>query len=472
MASPKTFQILSELISVAYTVEVGVINSGKISIAGTGSYRKNIGKPVPHKSIAAKCLGTPESLLIKNAGESRYCRHCLQQPHCPYNAALLCPIYTGPSINGILMLLATNESQRQVMLKNIPKLRKDIVSMADLFSGYFLKGSNIEGDERFLSMITESQDDGMILVSDSYQITHLNEAARLLLSCEDHQILGKNLDDVFFQSGFTKNDLSQSCMSNRSSVSVSLEKTRGKRSLSYFAKPVKVDDKLAGYILKLEKKRPIKKYSRPLNIEQHDFFSGIIGESYEIRKVINDSRIISTTDSTVLLLGETGTGKDVLANAIHKASLRSTGPFVALNCSLMNENLLESELFGYEEGAFTGARKGGKKGKIELAHNGTLFLDEIGELPRALQAKYLRVIEDGIVEKIGCTNPLLKVNVRIIAATNNDLKQMVSNGTFRKDLYYRINTYTIKLPPLRERAEDILILTDYFISKQTEQRES
>jgi len=192
-------------------------------------------------------------------------------------------------------------------------------------------------------------------------------------------------------------------------------------------------------------------------------FDDIIGHSSIIQQAINLAKKIAPTDTNVLLLGETGTGKEIFANAIHTNSKRATRPFIAINCSAFTKELLEGELFGHKAGAYTGAIKD-KKGLIELADEGTLFLDEIGEMNIDLQAKLLRVIENGEFIKLGDTKTT-KVDVRIIAATNRDLKKSIASGEFREDLYYRLNVFAIELPALRYRAEDIPELANYFLSK-------
>ncbi|WP_316738923.1 sigma-54 dependent transcriptional regulator [Pedobacter aquatilis] len=198
-------------------------------------------------------------------------------------------------------------------------------------------------------------------------------------------------------------------------------------------------------------------------IEQKYSFDGLIGTAPAILDAVAMARKVALTDATVLLLGETGTGKEVFAQAIHQESLRKTKPFVALNCSGFNPELLESELFGYREGAFTGASKD-KKGLLEEANEGTLFLDEIGEMNVDLQAKLLRVLESQTFIKVGDTKTS-KVNVRIIAATNRDLKQEAESGRFRSDLFYRLSVFSIQLPPLAQRKADIVPLAMHYLEE-------
>ncbi len=198
-------------------------------------------------------------------------------------------------------------------------------------------------------------------------------------------------------------------------------------------------------------------------IKRHSKPSETIGESPAFLKVLSMVEQVAVTDATVLVLGETGTGKELIARAIHNSSTRANAPFVTVNCSALPANLIESELFGHKKGAFTGASFD-KSGRFQIADKGSLFLDEIGDFDSALQPKLLRVLQEGTFEKIG-DNKSVKVNVRIIAATNADLEKSVEAGTFRQDLYYRLNVFPILLPPLRERQEDILPLAQYFVRK-------
>ena len=191
-------------------------------------------------------------------------------------------------------------------------------------------------------------------------------------------------------------------------------------------------------------------------------FDKIIGNSPAIMSAKYNAQPMVKTRTPVLILGETGTGKELFAHAIHQAGPRSDRPFIRVNCASIPENLAESELFGYEEGAFSGARKGGKPGKFELAHGGSIFLDEINELPYHVQAKLLRVLQEGEIDHVGGTN-LTHIDVKVISATSADLNQLIKERLFREDLYYRINAFQLTVPPLRERIEDIPLFCEYFV---------
>ena len=190
-------------------------------------------------------------------------------------------------------------------------------------------------------------------------------------------------------------------------------------------------------------------------------FDGIVGESAVLNVVLEEVRLVAPTDSTVLILGETGTGKELIARALHAQSKRSSRPFIRVNCAAIPSSLIASELFGHEKGAFTGALQR-RLGRFEAANHGTIFLDEIGELPMATQIALLRVIQEREFERVGSSQPV-SVDVRIIAATNRDLKAAVTAGTFRRDMFYRLNVFPIQMPSLRERADDIPLLVDFLV---------
>jgi two-component system response regulator AtoC len=204
-------------------------------------------------------------------------------------------------------------------------------------------------------------------------------------------------------------------------------------------------------------------HATPVSAKSNPVFHAIVGQSPEMQKVYELIHKVARSRATVLIRGESGTGKELVAKAIHESSDRAGGPFIAVSCAALPETLLESELFGHEKNAFTGATSQ-KPGRFELAHKGTLFLDEIAEVPPAIQVKLLRVLQNREFERLGGTRTI-KVDVRLIAATNKDLEQMVKQGTFREDLYYRLHVIQIYLPPLRERKEDIPLLVDHFLQR-------
>ena len=197
------------------------------------------------------------------------------------------------------------------------------------------------------------------------------------------------------------------------------------------------------------------------NVEAKELFPHIIGSSASMRNIFTQIIKVAPTDSTVLISGESGTGKELIASSIYERSTRKGKPFVKINCVAIPEGLLESEFFGHEKGSFTGAIEQ-KKGKFEIADKGTVFLDEIGDMPLATQAKLLRVLQEKEFDRVGGTKPI-KVDIRFIAATNKNLPEMIKNGTFREDLYFRLNVFSINIPPLRERKDDIILLANYFM---------
>jgi DNA-binding NtrC family response regulator len=233
-----------------------------------------------------------------------------------------------------------------------------------------------------------------------------------------------------------------------------------KGAFDYVTKPFEQED-LRNIIDKAVKTRALRNADVPAGSDTD--WEGIVGESRAMVRIGESIRQVAPTMMTVLVTGETGTGKELIAHAIHRNSLRKDNPFIKINCAAIPEHLMESELFGFEKGAFTGAVSK-KPGRFELANKGTLFLDEIGEIPRAMQVKLLQVLQDQEFERVGGLRTI-KVDVRLVAATNRNLLQDVREGRFREDLYYRINVFPIHLPPLRERREDIEALTRYFIDK-------
>jgi two-component system NtrC family response regulator len=240
-------------------------------------------------------------------------------------------------------------------------------------------------------------------------------------------------------------------------------KAIGQGAYDFFCKPIQVDElkviiRRALYVYQLEEEH--------LKLQQRlsrESFEEMLGSSPQMKELFTAIRKVATTDAPVLVMGESGTGKELVARAVHRQSARRDGPFITINCGAIPENLLESELFGHEKGAFTGAHIQ-RKGKIEFAHGGTLFLDEIGEMPLALQVKLLRFVQDYRVERIGGREGI-QIDARVIAATNSDLKKAITEGRFREDLYYRLSVVTLSAPPLRERGSDLDLLANAFFQR-------
>jgi len=231
----------------------------------------------------------------------------------------------------------------------------------------------------------------------------------------------------------------------------------------FYQKPIDIDV-LQLIVSRAERMFELEDENRRLaEVAQTSPVDGIIASSPEMLRVLRNLEKIAPTDVAVLLLGESGTGKELLAQAVHKMSRRSGGPFVPINCAAIPETLLESELFGHEKGAFTGALRQ-NIGRIESADRGTLFLDEIGDVPLPMQVKLLRFLQDQIVERVGGRKPI-QVDVRIVCATNQDLDRMMAEGRFREDLYYRLNEVTVRVPPLRERLGDTVVLASFFLRR-------
>lgn len=324
--------------------------------------------------------------------------------------------------------------------------------------------------KRKLEVIINTVGEAILAINKDQEIILVNSALENLLGINRFSIIGKKLQKIIPQI-----DLSSIINQNLSIVNNIQQINKNFYILSAnrisddqgLAEGVVATLKPVGEVQELETKvrRELNKHG---NIAKYNF-SDIIGDSQEINEIKELARQFAQTDLTVLIEGESGTGKELFAQAIHNASNRKHGPFVAINFAALPENLVESELFGYEEGAFTGAKKGGKSGLFEEAHRGTIFLDEIGDAPLDVQKKLLRILEEREVRRVG-GRTVTPIDVRVIAATNQDLRKLVEENKFRDDLFFRLCTLPICIPPLRERKEDILILIDYFSQKFNNRR--
>ena len=306
--------------------------------------------------------------------------------------------------------------------------------------------------------------DGIIAIDQAGRVDLINPVAQRILQRPGKTALGRYiLDEIQNSNLWTALQTGQPQLDT-------LNRIKGTTVYSNSI-PIEVGGQLRGVVATFQDVKSLQSSERKVRIGLHEkgltakySFADIQGSSPSLLSAVEIAKRYAAATATVLITGETGTGKELFAQSIHAASPRQSGPFVVVNCATLDKNLLESELFGYVEGAFTGALKGGKIGLFELAHTGTLFLDEIGEIPLDLQAKLLRVLQEREIRRLG-SGTVVPVDVRVIAATNRDLAQEVAQGQFRSDLYYRLNILSLQIPPLRQRAGDVPILADVFFRK-------
>ncbi len=310
-------------------------------------------------------------------------------------------------------------------------------------------------------ILMESLEDGVIGVNEKGEIFACSRHAEDMTRVSASLIQGKRCEEVFPYIPFVQ------CLQSRQTLPAKAVKVGGV-NLSVEVVPVIRQNACIGAFALLQRFNDVEARQNELRSQLFHkghyakySFADVVGRSEAIRRTKETLGRMARSESPVLLIGETGTGKELFAHAVHQASLRGTGPFVAINVAAFPENLLESELFGYEEGAFTGAKKGGRPGLFELAHKGTLFLDEVEGMSPALQIKLLRALQEREVMRVG-GNRIIHVDVRVVAATNEALERKVREGTFRRDLYYRLSTLPVLIPPLTERGDDMFLLTEHF----------
>ena len=317
--------------------------------------------------------------------------------------------------------------------------------------------------ERQIRAILDSVSEGILAINKKGTLTAFNPGAEKVFRLDAAEVLGRSIGEVLSPKLPILKSLRDGTSYNNQEIL--LETARGKCHYITSGRPIKDENgQTIGMVATVKDMSAVRELVYSITQPQMITFDDIIFRSRAMMQVVNIAKMVACNDSTVLIRGESGTGKELFARAIHMASTRANRSFVPINCATLPDSLLESELFGYEEGSFTGARKGGKQGLFELANEGTLFLDEIGELSTHLQAKLLRVLQEGKVRRIGGSQEI-SVDVRLVAATNRNLEEMMRKGTFRTDIYYRLNVVPIMLPPLRERKEDVPVLVDFLLDK-------
>lgn len=414
----------------------------------TPTYSKKKGRSVHTPSLQEVIANG--SILINTPGEMASCIGCRFRDHCPSTIEILCCIHAGTEVAGVLAFTSfTKEGQKRITENNTIYLNA-ITEMANLFGSQLESITNGQGPANLDASILPVMElcDQPVLLTDAHGvILQYNQLAEDLLKvCE---LTSASLWQIF------PNSVVKRIMEGNDLFEKSV--TIGGMATKISTRAIKTSGQITGFYIRIsDQLRALSKDT--------SYFEGIIGTSPAISEVQRMIRRIADSPTPVLITGETGTGKELIARAIHEQSRRSKYPFVAINCSSIPDNLFESELFGYEEGSFTGAKKGGKIGKIEMAQGGTLFLDEIGEMPLFAQPKLLRILQEYELERVG-SNKKIHLDIRVIAATNRDLGEMVTEKTFRGDLYYRINVINLKLPPLRTRRDDIIPISENYIKK-------
>lgn len=458
-------QKISEAISSVISVDVTVVDNNYNRIAGTGRYRNCIGEKVNEKSAFGFSLTQGESFIIENPRQHFTCLECENVYNCEEFAEVCCPIHVGDNTVGVIGLIAFDEEQRDAIISNKENLMNFLNRMADLISSKLLEQENTEQIKllaRELEVVLDSVDRGIIAADHEGNILHFNTKAVDLFKLQGNQILNTNIKDLI-------GNLDFNILIEKHKKLKNIEFTYNSNN-HYFrgvfdAKPISIGGKSLGTVCSFSNISDLLKTVNNITTgTMVTSFDSIIGSSSCLKQVKVEAEKASKSTSTVLIQGESGTGKELFARAVHFYSTRAKGPFIPINCAAIPEQLLESELFGYEDGAFTGARRGGKAGKFELANKGTIFLDEIGDMPIHLQTKLLRVVQEYVIEKIGGKESI-PIDVRIIAATNKDLEKKVLEGEFRQDLFYRLNVIPLNIPPLRDRKDDIVILVDYLLEK-------
>ncbi|CCO07393.1 sigma-54-dependent Fis family transcriptional regulator [Desulforamulus hydrothermalis] len=459
-------QQIAETISVVLGVETEIVDNEFTIVAGTGKYRRLVGtkdyEARYHNSqyLYARVLKTGETFVIEDAACDLYGPRDLGEI-----GEICCAIRLREEIIGVLALVAFDDLQRSRLLTHREDLQEFLQNMASLLASHVAEVeayNRINIESKRLEVIIESISQGIIAVDQNGLITHCNQEAEKLTRRPKDKLIGFSVLDIWphspladvIKTGQGYKDKEEFYHHNNSKIHLLVSAT-----------PVLLNNRALGAVALFRDLDEARKSAYAIaSTERNLEINQIKGASSKINDLKNQALRVAQSNSTVLIIGESGTGKELFARAIHYASPRQDKPLVIVNCGAIPETLLESELFGYEEGAFTGARKGGRPGKFELADGGTIFLDEIGDLPLHLQVKLLHVLQRKQVERVG-GNKVIPVDVRVIAATNRNLEAMCAKGEFREDLYYRLSVIPFSVPPLRERREDIEILMDHFLQK-------
>lgn len=431
----------ANVISDVLNIDIEIVDNNLLRIAGTGIYSSEINRQcegLSYKSV----IKTGEHRIILEPIKDECCKRCKLRRSCKEVLEIATPIFYDGRIIGVIGIVCLDETQKSRILQNVEENLRFLDNISELISSKVYEEFRVKNEIDFLLVLDKfitNLNVGVIVLSDENKIFDLNESAiKSLLIVNDN----KDIDEGIVTLKGTHFDLNK-------------YKNKGKQISINIGKYKNL------FIFEENKRIEI---ATKQEIENLRGIDRLIGNSKVMMEVKKKVEKIAESKSTVLITGESGTGKEVLARAIHESSDRYDKPFIAINCAAIPETLLESELFGYVKGAFSGASIQGKIGKFELANKGVIFLDEIGDMPIHLQAKILRVIQEKRCVRIGSNN-IIDLDIRIIAATNKDLKKLVEEKKFREDLYYRLNVIPIEISPLRDRKSDIELLMNKFIDK-------
>lgn len=448
-----TIQRFARMLASVLQLEVEIVDENLCRVAGTGAYGKFLGRQLSGNSrLLRHVLETKTEKVVTQSRFDPLCEGCDSKENCREKAFLGTPVILQDRCVGVISLIAVTHEQQEHISDNLREFSDYVRHISTIFVSKLLEdqgpGDNIS--KIFATMI-DNMDQGVLVVDDESRVQFVNQTALKTLGVVQNNIIGKPIRfrPLTFESNFTHGHMQHI---------------------------VSWDDKselIIGQLLNIQGRQLFLMAFHQshtsfsvANAPDEPHIEQLVGECRVMRQLKRLISRIAPSPSSVMVVGESGTGKEVVARAIHKLSGRRNKPFIAINCAAIPEQLLESELFGYVKGAFTGASANGKTGLIQAANTGTLFLDEIGDMPLMLQAKLLRAIEAREILPIGASSPI-QVDIRIISATNQNLAQFIAEGKFREDLFYRLNVIPITLPPLRERQEDIELLVHYFLHLHT-----
>ncbi|EEW1923041.1 sigma-54-dependent transcriptional regulator [Escherichia coli] len=448
-----TIQRFARMLASVLQLEVEIVDENLCRVAGTGAYGKFLGRQLSGNSrLLRHVLETKTEKVVTQSRFDPLCEGCDSKENCREKAFLGTPVILQDRCVGVISLIAVTHEQQEHISDNLREFSDYVRHISTIFVSKLLEdqgpGDNIS--KIFATMI-DNMDQGVLVVDDENRVQFVNQTALKTLSVVQNNIIGKPIRfrPLTFESNFTHGHMQHIVSWDDKSELIigQLHNIQGRQLFLMAFHQSHTSFSVA-------------------NAPDEPHIEQLVGECRVMRQLKRLISRIAPSPSSVMVVGESGTGKEVVARAIHKLSGRRNKPFIAINCAAIPEQLLESELFGYVKGAFTGASANGKTGLIQAANTGTLFLDEIGDMPLMLQAKLLRAIEAREILPIGASSPI-QVDIRIISATNQNLAQFIAEGKFREDLFYRLNVIPITLPPLRERQEDIELLVHYFLHLHT-----